>query len=64
MSSFRLPVHRALDKFLDADLVDVVVIGVTEDDEIVIASSGTAEESIDLVERGSAEIEILAGTED
>lgn len=64
MSSFRLPVHRALDKFVDDDLIDVVIIGITEDDEIVIATSASPEEAVELVERGSAEIEILAGTDD
>lgn len=61
---FRIPPHRALDDAMDAELEDVVIIGRNEDGVIYIASSLTADDSMELVQEGSAEIEILASDED
>lgn len=49
---------------MDAELEDVVIIGRNEDGVIYIASSLTADDSMELVQEGSAEIEILASDED
>ena len=61
---FRVPVHKVLEAALDADLEQVVVIGLTDDDEIYVASSSTTPVTHDLIERGIEEIENLAVEED
>ena len=61
---FRVPVHKVLEAALDAGLEQVVVIGLTDDDEIYVASSTTTPDTHDLIERGAEEIENLAVEED
>lgn len=61
---FRVPVHKVLEGALDYDLEQVVVIGVTDDDEIYVASSTTTPATHDLIERAVEEIENLADQED
>lgn len=61
---FRVPVHKVLEGALDADLEQVVVIGLTDDDEIYVASSTTTPDTHDLIERAVEEIETLAVDED
>ncbi|USN14291.1 hypothetical protein KABACHOK_04780 [Brevundimonas phage vB_BpoS-Kabachok] len=61
---FRVPVHQVLEGALDADLEQVVVIGLTDDDEIYVASSATTPVTHDLIERAVEEIENLAVDED
>ncbi|UTC28574.1 hypothetical protein MARCHEWKA_00610 [Brevundimonas phage vB_BpoS-Marchewka] len=61
---FRVPVHKVLEGALDADLEQVVVIGLTEDDEIYVASSTTTPVTHDLIERAVEEIENLAESDD
>lgn len=61
---FRVPVHKVLEAALDYDLEQVVVIGVTDDDEIYVASSTTTPATHDLIERAVEEIENLAVDED
>lgn len=61
---FRVAVHQVLEDALDADLEQVVVIGLTDDDEIYVASSASTPDTHDLIERAVEEIENLAVDED
>lgn len=61
---FRVPVHKVLEAALDHGLEQVVVIGLTDDDEIYVASSCTTPVTHDLIERGVEEIENLAVDDD
>lgn len=62
--TFRVPVHKVLEGALDYGLEQVVVIGLTDDDEIFVASSTTTPDTHDLIQRGIEEIENLADDED